>query len=277
MRRRAVEAQTVFISLVHNYEHDRLSRILPKLSKLQIGSNQILLKQYSKQTIKNYKFLQVLKHLFFFTWLYIKWTIYLGKKKSWSFIKEVLVIFKPLTGREQYKNFKKRLAITNEATQKHVTLLTEFICSPAVYALVLESDAEIFDVNELEKFLLQVIKCYDLSDHIFGVVGEGLDYSKLGINSIPMLDFGSLYLYDRAFSNTTVAYFLNKKTADLIVKEILQYPVHVPFVGSDWLLNYAFIKLNKKKKIIKCIIPKEAVIGHGSRAGSSESWQHKFS
>ena len=155
--------------------------------------------------------------------------------------------------------------------------MTEFISSPAAFALVLESDAEIFDVNKLEKFLLQVIKCYQLTDQIFVVVGEGLEYSKLGINSIPKLNFDSLYLYDRAFSNTTVAYFLNKKTAHLIVEEILQYPTHMPFVGSDWLLNYAFIRLNKKKEVIRCITPKEVVIGHGSRTGISESWQHKFS
>lgn len=271
-----MEYQEFTLVLIHNNEKDRLSRIIPKIKEVELAGYKKVVKEYSQQKEIKYSFMQVMKCTLLFAITTIKWSNYLNKKKSFYSLYEILVIFLPFCSYSRYKKYRQKVAITHEATLKHVNALKDFSRSMTNYALILESDAEIVDVKKLEDSLLDAIKQFKVHDYCYAIVGDGLNYNKLGINSISKTSNSSLSIYEMPFTNTTVAYFVDIETSRVILQEIFRYPSNVPFFGADWLFNYAFIRLKAKRKQIKCITFHDRIIGHGSISGSSESWQIKF-
>jgi hypothetical protein len=271
-----MSSQEFVIALIHNNEKDRLSKIIPRIEEVELAGYKKFVKEYSRQKEVKYNFIQVMKFTLLFATTTIKWSNYLNKKKSFYNVYEMLVIFLPFSTYSRYKKYRQKVAINHEATLKHVNALKDFTSSKTNYALILESDAEIFNIKKLEDSLQDAIKQFKVHEYCYAIIGDGLNYNKLGIDSISKSSNASLSIYDMPFSNTTVAYFMDIKTAKVILQKILKYPSSVPYPGADWLFNYAFIELRAIQKQIKCITFHDQIIGHGSISGSSQSWQSKF-
>lgn len=264
------------VVLIHNFERDRLLKIIPRIKEIELSGYTKSTKEYCKQDIKRYNFLKVFHSTFLFVVTSINWSSYLKKRRSIRKYYDLLCVFLPLTTPRRYSKYKQKVALTHEATLKHVKALMEFVVSSEDYILILESDAEIYDTRLLEKSLLEAIEYFAIYDYCYVLVGGGLQTSKLGIEALSNISADTITMYERAFTNTTVAYFLNRKTAELLLKEILSFPRNVPYFGADWVINYSLIRLHKSKINIKGLIFNEEIVGHGSVLGLAESWQSKF-
>jgi hypothetical protein len=268
-----MKSQEFIIALIHNNEKDRLSNIIPKLKELKLNMYKKTIIEYATQNKIEYSFLQVIKCTLLFVITSIKWHKYLNKKINLSFIFESLAILSSFSTYKKYIKHRYKLAITHEISSKHLTALRDFVDSNSNYVLIFESDAEIYDVNKLENALLESIELFDIYVNSYALIAEGFNDSKLGIREIPKKLNGSFYIYDKPFSNTLCAYFMNRETAKLILNEILTYPCDVPFFGFDWLFNYSFIRLVKKGRQIKCLTYNGKLVGHGSLIETTQSWQ----
>jgi hypothetical protein len=268
-----MSSQEFVIALIHNNEKDRLSKIIPKLKELKLNMYNKTIIEYAAQNKIKYSFTQVVKCTLIFAITSIKWRNYLNKKVNLSFIFETFAIFSSFSTYKKYIKHRYKLAITHEISSKHLTALRDFVDSNSNYILILESDAEIYDVKKLENALLELIKLFKINVYSYALISGGFNDSKLGIKSLPKTLNGSFYIYDKAFSNTLCAYFINQETAKLILNEISTYPCNVPYFGFDWLFNYSFIRLVKAGRQIKCLTYKGKLVGHGSQIEITQSWQ----
>ncbi len=269
-----MEYEEFIIALIHNNEKDRLLKVIPKIDLIKLNGYKKVILQYSVQKEIKYNYIQVVKNSFIFLTTSIKFQGYLNKKKSIKFVFESMKIFINIFRYDQYKKNVKHLSIINALSLKHVNALKDLVNSTASFALILESDAEISNVHKLEDALEEIIKLFDVYKYCYAIVGDGYTIAKLGVDKIPKTSKGSVDIYELPFTNTSCSYFINRDTANLILSEMLKYPENVPYVGADWLFNFAFIGLKSAGKQIKCLIFKDGLVGNGSRLGLTESTIH---
>jgi hypothetical protein len=169
--------------------------------------------------------------------------------------------------------YRKKVSIFNAITLKHLCALDYFLLTDNDLLVVLESDALIPNKKEFTESLYEVMEFETGENYFFCTLGSGFGENQLGIEQIKTEIIGKLRVYDKAFSNTGIAYMLNRESAMLFKGSLHGYPKRLPYLPFDWLINSILIKASKRGvRLLGVNLVKVPVI-HGSRLGTTRSWQ----
>lgn len=248
------------VALIHNDDENRLKYLRPKLQSLKSAiSKQVLtsvleynfqppLEKLEKKNLPTYLFRLISDQVNFFVNTR-RWEKY--KRNNKSKVSSVLAsqirnLFLPLNSFQlRSKFYLKRLNVMRMLTDKHIRAWSEFIENGKQneFLLVVEDDL-IFKADSTSRLMKICLDLFDKSRRsdtlIYLDLAGGLEVSRLQVENLISHRIKDEIQFRTPVTNTTCAYLINLRTAELFYKTVFQNP-NLRNLGPDWTINSIFM------------------------------------
>jgi hypothetical protein len=169
--------------------------------------------------------------------------------------------------------YRRKVSIINAISLKHLCALDYFLETNNDFLVVLESDSLIPSKKEFISALSDVAELELGIGNFFCMLGSGFSVNRIGVAHIKSEVIGKLRVYDQAFSNTCSSYMLNRASAKLFKEFLNDYSKQLPYLPFDWLVNSILVKASKRGVSLLGVNLDRSPVLHGSRLGTTKSWQ----
>lgn len=266
----------ISIVLLHNSEEDRLNYLRPKLLNIQSALNCKLI-EISDQSLLQVSFLMpILRKIQYYTFarglqkhrLAVPASIKNEFRDFFFFLRNYIL------SNTFRRSSKKNLQIEDVLTRKHIEALEYFVRVGNLddHLVVIESDA----VIESESYFISALNLLPRFPGNYVIFGAHYEDNELGLtssnHSSRLGDEMSIFQYDCATSNTTVAYGLNYDLAKRLL--VANSEINSKFkLAADFWFNALFMKIaiRDKKKLEETVYFKPSPVLNGSLLGTYSS------
>jgi hypothetical protein len=261
--------QRIALGIIHNNEPERLSYI-NKTSKYFNNSRNVLFFEYSNQPITRVSYASIVSRNFNYLLVEIRWLFY-RKQYNWDQI--LLILVTGLKRIISVYNKKHIVTIESIVTEKHIKLIRHILdTSDTEYIFILESDCIINNFKKFENALVKLIEIIAKENEYFINLGTGFTTSELKcLELVGESIIGTSFINQiRPFTNTAVAYGLNRNAANLFIEFCTMMNFVSTYLPIDWVLNKYF--MSNKAKNLKGVTCTSNLVQHGSRIGVVKAW-----
>lgn len=262
--------EKILIALIHNNEELRLRKLRPLIKSITIPSKQILFYEPPIQVENRFKFFKVFMVSIRYLFVSISWSFFCKAPTYKPIFREIFNVYKT---KKRYLDYKRKVGIVHEISLKHLRSWHHMVKNDFDYLVVFESDTVISDLDQFCAILGQGLEFLRSKKNTLLLLGNGYQLKELNVRLDEVKVQGNFTIIDHGLTNTLFAYAVHRRAAQLILKEISNYPSFIPFIAMDWLINHSFIKLEGKNIVFNTLICNKEIVEHGSRIGKNSSWQ----
>jgi len=253
----------IIVTIVHNYESDRLLYLKPKLQRiiknLSISTS---ITESAITTHSNPTNLDLLiRHLNLFK-VRVKTLFSIQRNFKAKTQKEII--------RTYWRIFRTSMKTRTQAlaeidlTGKHIAAWKSFIFSDAEYLVVLESDALIRNSKKFQMFLRSLDQ-FEKHDYIS--LTWPFSNELLGLSQTAPLKNKTYFTINFQLTNTCAGYILSKDLAQKLLEKAENGRVERK-IAIDWFMNQMFAELRKREKWnMRTIVPNQELVINGSMVG----------
>jgi hypothetical protein len=273
-----LERSKIVISLIHNNDRERLSRIRPQITdltselrkKMEVESFDVSWQPDLKKVSLHIGILRDLMH-----WkLNREWIRYKRNKNKFlltdflSFVTRTTR--KCLFDKDISQKWLRSSAIEMFLTNKHLQAYANALRNKADYLLVFEDDA-IFkkdSITRLSHLIDDLEKQNGIPTYID--LAGGVAFDDLKIDALESRRDTEFRYYEKPVTNTTCCYLVNREQLKSFDHLLMKKPM-LRYIRADWLLNKLFILQSKAGIASNCRHADAHIFEHGSAIGKSPS------
>lgn len=264
------------IALIHNNNKERCKHIRPSLErlkdKLSVGFNVEFFEIYKQPDVAQHKTLVTLIKKVFLWRINRKWKEYKDLKPRNIFLDMVILIRRIILTYVDRKRENKWSIIQSFVTGKHIRAWERFLEKEADFLICFEDDAA-FKKDSISKLMhfLQEIRRHKNKPIYLDLAG-GCDSNTLEAKKLELSNDKLRKYFRKPVTNTACAYLINHLSAEIFLKNILEYP-WLRLISIDWVLNKLFI-LTVCKYTYYCYHANPPIFDHGSQTSYYLSWHN---
>lgn len=261
------------VALIHNQEPERIAaaRRCAELLYEETGlpfakPNEIF---WQPKTILSLGSLHVFICDVRFCRLLARWSKRLGRKyPGWFYALKFFITTRlpDYISTSRLRSRCRRRAIEILLTFKHIQAWEAFLQTDSQYLAVMESDVAMTEGcgKRINDQLLQLLSKLSQSGlpAFFDIAGGCTD-EDLGTSALNSYVQNGFKEFDKAITNTTCSYIINKPLAELFVSVLVRRPMWRE-INSDWLINQLFISLEETGIYALCFHAMPPIFKHGS-------------
>lgn len=161
---------------------------------------------------------------------------------------------------------RRRRAIEILLTFKHIQAWEAFLQTEWQYLAVMESDVAMAErsIDRIKEQLLPLLnKLSQSGQPAFFDIAGGCTDEALGTSALNSSVQNGFREFDKAITNTTCSYIINRPLAELFVSALMRRPMW-RWINSDWLINQLFIGAEDIGANILCFHATPPIFKHGS-------------